>query len=153
MAGVSWYEALAYAEFVEKQLPSIYHLKFLAGSWAMQEITRKSNLNSSRTWKRGTNAPQNLWEVSDIFGNVREWCYNSRNNEFKSISGGAYDDQEYLTVLYAARLPFDRSRSNGFRCIKSLKFNNYESPLNNVFDQVYRPRISCSTPWIGLGLS
>lgn len=130
VTGVSWYEAVAYAEFVDKQLPSIYHLKFLAGSWALQEITKKSNLNSTKSWKRGKNAPQNIFGVSDLFGNVREWCYNQRKNDFRSIFGASYDDPIYLVdYLYTGRLTFDRSTSNGFRCIKSLKNAAYNGPL------------------------
>lgn len=49
VTGVSWYEAAAYAEFVGKKLPSIYHSRYLAGAWAIQEISKQSNLNGLRT--------------------------------------------------------------------------------------------------------
>ena len=96
VGGVSWYEAAAYAEFVDKQLPSLYHMKYLAGTWAIREISQRSNLNSTRTTPVSGTTSQNLWGVRDLFGNVREWCYNRRNDNFRSIVGGSYDDQDYL---------------------------------------------------------
>ncbi len=35
VTGVSWYEAAAYAEFVGKSLPTIYHWRKAAGTWAV----------------------------------------------------------------------------------------------------------------------
>ncbi len=130
VSGVSWYEACAYAEFAGKQLPSMFHLKYLSGSWAIREVALKSNLKSKATTSRKQNDPQNHWGVYDVFGNVREWCYNKTNRGLRSIVGGAYDDQEYLANDFSsARSSFDRSISNGFRCIKYQNSEKYDRPL------------------------
>lgn len=74
-----------------------------------------------------------------MFGNAREWCYNTVDQEFKSTLGGAYDDQEYLANdINAGRLPINRAVANGFRCIRSLDSSKYEGPLYAPKQKVYR---------------
>lgn len=129
--GVSWYEAAAYAEFMEKQLPSVYHLQYLAGAttW-IHPMIEKSHLNQARSRKRSTKLAEGLWGTHDILGNLREWCYNSNRKDYKSIVGASYEDEDYLAnEFFFGRLPIDRSKGNGFRCIKSLKYTAYDGPL------------------------
>ena len=38
VTGVNWYEAAAYAEFVGKSLPTVYHWDEAAGHWAASDI-------------------------------------------------------------------------------------------------------------------
>ena len=53
----------------------------------------------------------------DAAGNVREWCLNA-SREKRYILGGAWNDPKYLFYMPDARLPFDRSEGNGFRCAR-----------------------------------
>ncbi len=49
VAGVSWYEAAAYAEFVGKRLPTIYHWDRAAFTYASPEIVPLCNFTVPRT--------------------------------------------------------------------------------------------------------
>ena len=44
VAGISWFEALAYAAYAGKSLPTIYHWDKVALTWASSEIVPFSNL-------------------------------------------------------------------------------------------------------------
>jgi cephalosporin-C deacetylase-like acetyl esterase len=52
----------------------------------------------------------------DMAGNVREWCWN-RTGDQRYILGGAWDDLEWAFVMPDKISPFDRSETNGFRCV------------------------------------
>jgi dienelactone hydrolase len=52
-------------------------------------------------------------------GNVREWCFNA-SDSLRFIRGGAWSDPEYMFYQLDAKSPFDRSPTNGFRCVKYL---------------------------------
>jgi hypothetical protein len=52
-------------------------------------------------------------------GNVKEWCWNSAESD-RYILGGAWNEPVYMFADEDARPPFDRSATNGFRCIKLL---------------------------------
>src|SRR5262249_32020915 len=43
VAGVSWYEAAAYAKFAGKSLPTVYHWLVASGIWMAGEIVPRSN--------------------------------------------------------------------------------------------------------------
>jgi dipeptidyl aminopeptidase/acylaminoacyl peptidase len=53
-------------------------------------------------------------------GNVKEWCFNASGDR-RFILGGAWDEPVYGFTEVDARLPFDRSPSHGFRCMKSTR--------------------------------
>ncbi len=50
-------------------------------------------------------------------GNVKEWCWNTTGDR-RYILGGAWSDPGYMFSSADAQLPFDRSPTNGFRCVK-----------------------------------
>jgi pimeloyl-ACP methyl ester carboxylesterase len=58
--------------------------------------------------------------VFDMAGNAKEWCWNEAGVGRRFILGGAWDEPEYMFAFPAAVTPFDRSPTNGFRCIKRL---------------------------------
>ena len=119
VTGVCWYEAAAYAEFVGKSLPTIYHWFGAIDTDLASYITPMSNFESSGPMAVGHYpgvGPYGLW---DMAGNVREWCWNKLGN-LHFILGGAWTDPEYMFTLANAQSPFDRSPINGFRCVKYL---------------------------------
>ena len=132
--GVSWYEAVAYAQFVGKQLPSRDHIQYVSGGfWVVQEMMGSSHLNANGSRERTQELGENLWGVRDIYGNAREWCYNRVGEDLRSIIGASFDDEDYLANDFrTGRSPFDRSGGNGFRCIQSVNFPNYQGAI-------YRP--------------
>jgi formylglycine-generating enzyme required for sulfatase activity len=121
VAGVSWYEAAAYAEFAGKSLPTIYHwmgATSIVGRPPLV-ITPLSNLEGKGPAPVGTYQGIGAFGTYDMAGNVREWCWNESDNG-RYIMGGAWNEPAYMYDTADAHLPFDRSPANGFRCVKYL---------------------------------
>jgi pimeloyl-ACP methyl ester carboxylesterase len=116
--GVSWYEAAAYAEFAGKSLPTIYHWYNAAGVGIFSDILRLSNFEGKGPARAGSHEGLTPSGAYDMAGNVKEWCWNATGNR-RYILGGAWSDPGYMFSTPDAQLPFDRSATNGFRCIKS----------------------------------
>ena len=117
--GISWYEAAAYAAFAGKSLPTVYHWYHAAGRGISSEILHFSNFGTRGPAPVGSHQGLSPHGTYDMAGNVKEWCWNSTGNE-RYILGGAWNEETYLFADQDARLPFDRSPTNGFRCMKLL---------------------------------
>ncbi len=121
VGGVSWYEAAAYAEFVGKSLPTIYHWDRAAFIYASSEIVPLSNLTAGEgPIPVGRSQSLNRFGLYDLAGNVREWCINESSHEARFILGGGWDDPPYNFFDVFAQSPFNRAATNGFRCIKYI---------------------------------
>ncbi len=122
VGGVSWYEAMAYAKFRGKELPTLYHWRRAALPRAGRNerfspsIVSLSNLEGTGPAPVGSFAGIGFSGVSDIAGNVREWCYNSDGSNRFAL-GGAWTDIRYMFNESTAVQPWDRSPINGLRCI------------------------------------
>jgi dienelactone hydrolase/tRNA A-37 threonylcarbamoyl transferase component Bud32 len=114
VAGVSWYEAAAFARFSGRALPSVYHWNRAAGTWAANWIVPASNLGGTGMAPVGQFRGLGPWGTFDMAGNVREWCANE-SGEQRFISGGGWNDAAYMFVDAYAQSPWDRSATNGFR--------------------------------------
>lgn len=114
--GVSWYEAAAYAEFAHKQLPTIYHWYRAANLGIHSDILMFSNFDGSGPARVGSHPGLGPFGTYDMAGNVREWCWNATGNR-RYLVGGAWNDPRYAYSSTKAVLPFDRSPTNGFRCV------------------------------------
>ncbi|MFQ5706851.1 MAG: protein kinase [bacterium] len=121
VTGVSWHEAVAYAEFAGKSLPTIYHWDRVAFTWASPAIVPSSNLTSSRPEAVGQTNSMNRFGIFDLAGNVREWCINQSSRGGRFILGGGWNDPPYAFNDAYAQNPFDRTETNGFRCIRYLQ--------------------------------
>jgi formylglycine-generating enzyme required for sulfatase activity len=115
--GVSWYEAAAYAEFAGKSLPTIYHWYNAAGVGIFSDILRLSNFGGKGPAPVGRHQGLTPWGAYDMAGNVKEWCWNGAGDR-RYILGGAWSDPGYMFSTSDAQPPFDRSATNGFRCVK-----------------------------------
>src|SRR5215472_15968751 len=121
VAGVSWYEAAAYAAWAGKQLPTVYHWAQLADTPRTEFLLPFSNFSGKATSAAGRLPGLSSYGVYDIAGNVREWVLNaSSNGEERYILGGGYTDPTYSFNNAYAQLALDRSSTNGFRCIREL---------------------------------
>jgi len=132
VTGVCWHEAAAYAEFVGKSLPTIYHWFGAIDALLAPHINPMSNFESNGPMPVGHYpgvGPYGLW---DMAGNVREWCWNN-TEDFRFILGGAWKDPGYMYTLPNAQSPFDRSAVNGFRCAK------YSGEEKEILEQLKRP--------------
>ena len=134
VAGISWYEAAAYAQFAGKSLPTFRHWHFVANLSLQAEIIPLSNLSGSGMKPVGSSQSMNRFGVYDLAGNVREWCWNEIVNvEKKYILGGGWNDPDYTFHDDVAQSPLNRTATNGFRCIKysssSVKSEDLFKPI------------------------
>jgi dienelactone hydrolase len=51
-------------------------------------------------------------------GNVKEWVWNDTGSGTRYLLGGAWNEPSYQFLYPDSRAPFDRSETNGFRCMK-----------------------------------
>jgi predicted esterase len=122
VAGISWYEAMAYAEYMGKSLPTIYHWIYAATPLNSYLISPFSNFNGTGSVSVGSNEVPGVYGTYDMAGNVREWCLNTvsdTGNPF--ILGGGWSDNPYAYNIAFAQDAFDRSSINGIRCVKNIE--------------------------------
>jgi formylglycine-generating enzyme required for sulfatase activity len=119
VAGVSWYEAAAFAAFVGKQLPTVFHWKTAVGPQLYgQVVAALANFKGN-----GPEPPTRLKDLGPfgtygLSGNVKEWIWNATGDR-RYVIGGAWNDPAYLAPNREARSPFDRNETHGFRCVKT----------------------------------
>ena len=142
VTGVSWYEASAYADFVGKNLPTIYHWDRAAFTFASPEIVPLSNLNGKSPVPVGSSQSMNRFGIHDLAGNVREWCFNESDRGGRFIQGGGWNDPAYAFNNAFAQPTFDRSETNGFRCIKYLGKEKSRANLEKMLVMPFRDFLS-----------
>ena len=139
VAGVSWYEAAAYAAWSGKQLPTVYHWAQLADTPRTEFLLPFSNFSGKATTAAGSLPGLSSYGVYDIAGNVREWVLNaSSNGEERYILGGGYTDSTYSFNNAYAQLALDRSSTNGFRCIRELPAASAATALTQPLSMSFR---------------
>jgi tRNA A-37 threonylcarbamoyl transferase component Bud32/dienelactone hydrolase len=139
VSGLSWYEAAAYAEFAGKRLPTIYHWTRVASIGTIPEVIRFCNMGSDGTRPVGSARSMNRFGVYDMAGNVREWCFNETSyGGTRLILGGGWNDPAYAFTDPFAQDPFDRSETNGFRCIRDLESQENRAELEHVLEIPFR---------------
>jgi eukaryotic-like serine/threonine-protein kinase len=117
VTGVSWYEAAAYAAFAGQRLPTVYHWFRAANTDDSRFLLALSNFGGSRALPAGQSRALGSFGTLDMAGNVREWCWNETAGQ-RYILGGSWADLSYMFMRGQLVPPFDRSSTNGFRCIK-----------------------------------
>ncbi len=118
VAGVSWYEAAAYAEFAGKSLPTIYHWNEAAQTRASMLIVPGSNFRGAGTVAVGGDGAWSGFGTTDMAGNVKEWCWNESAGGKHYILGGGFGEPTYMFIDQDAQSPWDRRANYGFRCVK-----------------------------------
>jgi serine/threonine protein kinase/formylglycine-generating enzyme required for sulfatase activity/dienelactone hydrolase len=131
VCGISWYEAEAFARYVGKELPTIYHWAKAAGIKSAPHIVPLSNFSKEGPAPAGRYRGMGPYGTFDMAGNVKEWCFNAVG-ENRFILGGAWDEPEYMCLHTDTRSPFDRSINNGFRCMKYLHGNKVVQNTRNA---------------------
>src|SRR5205807_1007836 len=71
VTGVSWYEAVAYANWAGKSLPTIYHWARAATTWATPDIVPRSNFGPALQ-RAGTSGGVSGFGLLDMAGNAKE---------------------------------------------------------------------------------
>jgi dienelactone hydrolase len=139
VSGVSWYEAAAYAEWAGKSLPTIFHWNRVAFTVASSRIIPLANLAGKGPVPVGSTKSMNRFGVYDLAGNVREWVWNASGRDGgRFILGGGWNDPDYAFADAYAQPPFDRSPTNGFRCIRSLEQDTNLAKLQRSIDRPVR---------------
>ena len=120
VSGVSWYEAAAYAQFVGKMLPSVYHWSHAAGTRTSPFLVALSNIDNRHAGTTPVGRFRDLTEMGalDMAGNVREWCWNASSGQAHYRLGGAWNEPSYQFLNPDTASPWDRSATNGFRTAK-----------------------------------
>jgi formylglycine-generating enzyme required for sulfatase activity/dienelactone hydrolase len=118
VAGLSWYEAAAYAEYSGKSLPTIYHWSVAAQQPASMLIVPGSNFHDGGTVPVGGDRAISGFGTTDMAGNVKEWCWNESTEGKRFILGGGFGEPTYMFNDEDAQSPWDRRSNFGFRCVK-----------------------------------
>jgi cephalosporin-C deacetylase-like acetyl esterase len=131
VGGVSWYEASAFAEFTGKRLPTLEHWWAAAGRpRGSAELIALSNFGGQGPVAVGTTDAITSFGAADMAGNLREWCWNA-SAQGHCLRGGAWNDQVYMFGNITQAPDFDRSETNGFRCVRYLEG---KAPPDGVFE-------------------
>src|SRR5262245_35220137 len=118
-AGVSWYEAMAYAEFAGKALPTVYEWRHaaLVGDDLNSDVVLMSNFSGKALGPVGAYQGMTAFGSYDMAGNVKEWTVN-RTETRRYVMGGAWDEEMYIFSSPDALDPFSRTISLGLRCVR-----------------------------------
>ena len=134
VGGVSWYEAAAYADWAGKSLPTLFHWNRAAFTVGSSRIVPMSNLGGQGTRPVGSSKAMNRFGTVDLAGNVREWCLNESREGTRFILGGGWNDPDYAFTDAYAQPVFDRSPTNGFRCIRPVEAEPNRAALERPID-------------------
>lgn len=123
VAGISWYEAAAYARYAGHELPTLHHWRRAFASGLLAWLIPVSNLESDGAAPVGQYQGIGWTGTYDMVGNVRDWCINAVDGQ-KVIVGGGWNDPPYQvlnSITDPGRVdPFNRSATNGFRLSASM---------------------------------
>jgi len=137
VCGLSWYEAAAYAEFAGKELPTVFHWNMVAFTFGSFAIIPLSNFGDGPA-PVGSGG-ENRYGAFDMAGNVREWCWNESSRDgARFILGGGWNDQPYAFNDAFGAGPFDRSPTNGVRCVSIPKGEPNRANLTRAIDTPFR---------------
>ena len=120
VTGVSWYEAAAYASFVGRDLPTVFHWFAAALPSSAQYVVPFSNFDGGGTAAVGEYPGVTFGGAYDMAGNAREWLANA-TGDLRYTAGGGWNDPAYLFGLTQPQAPFDRSDTNGIRLMTNLE--------------------------------
>ena len=140
VSGVSWYEAVAYAEFIGKALPTSYHWDAAARIWESQIIMEFSNFGLEGTNPVGSSKAITSTGAYDMAGNVKEWCWNATDNSrlCRYVHGGSWGEPTYMFTYPDSQSVWTREPTVGFRC--TFHPDGEEVLPNNLFDPIeHRP--------------
>ena len=116
VGGVSWYEAAAYAEFVERQLPTTFHWT-QASQNTLPIIAASGNFRGAGSQEVGRPETLSGYGTSDMAGNVKEWCFNEGEEGRRFIMGGGFGESAYMFTDADEQSPWRRRPNYGFRTV------------------------------------
>ena len=118
VAGVSWFEAMAYARWAGRDLPTVFHWNRAAETRLSQLVAPFSNYQGEGTAPVGEFSGTTAFGLVDMGGNVREWCLNPTSAGERAVLGGGWSDLPYMFNDFFAQDPWDRFETNGLRTVE-----------------------------------
>lgn len=142
VVGISWFEAMAYAKWAGKKLPTVFHwlrASDFNGDYDPIECTSVSNIGNRDVVPRVHRGQEATLSVGtfgafDMAGNVREWCLNRHSEEKALVIGGSWQDEATTMHEPVPLSPYDRRSDLGFRC---ARYTSEPKLFQNV-DPVWR---------------
>ena len=123
VAGVSWFEAVAFAHYAGKSLPTAFQWRragdFNGPSGVYGDILLRSNFNSKGPAPLGAPNTVGPYGQYDQAGNVKEWCWNESRNG-RMILGGGWNEPAYMYEDRDAQPAFSRRETYGIRLVKNI---------------------------------
>jgi predicted Ser/Thr protein kinase len=124
VAGVSWYEAAAYAAFAGKSLPTAFQWRSAAGfvglGGVFGDVLLHSNFSVKGPVAVGTTGGISPFGHYDLAGNVKEWCWNESTGG-RMILGGGWNEPSYMFADRDAQSPLSRGETYGFRLVRNVE--------------------------------
>lgn len=120
VAGVSWFEASAYAAFVGKSLPTLAQFFQSSPPGLSSYVMPASNFSGNALAPVGKFSGIGPYGTYDMAGNVREWAVNLSSDGNRLILGGSWQAPVYVAIDPEALSPFSRSETDGFRCVRNI---------------------------------
>lgn len=128
---VNYFDAMAYASWVQKRLPTKDEWIETTGMkvdydvypWGINPETEKCNNKKANCISLSPvqTYPPNDYEVFDLIGNAWEWCENE-NSSTKFICGGCWnnDIEDLKHPVINKMESFNANNTIGFRCLKDI---------------------------------
>ncbi len=116
--GVSWYEAKAFAQYIGRELPTIFHwYRAAGGRFHASLIAPHGNLGGDGPAKPGTFGAVSAFGSYDMYGNVWEWTSTPADSsgEFRYALGGSWKEPMYRSGAGNGLSAFDRFPDLGLR--------------------------------------
>jgi hypothetical protein len=120
VGGVSWYEAMAFAKYAGKSVPTLYHWVRAAGTSTAALSVTGSNFEGQGPVRGGSFHGMGPWGTFDMGGNLREWTSSPDDEGQYYILGGGWSDPAYRFSDAFAQPPLERSPINGLRLVRYL---------------------------------
>ena len=123
VAGVSWYEATAFARWAGGELPTLHHWFVAAQLDHFSEILQRGNFSGEGTTAVGATAALGAFGTFDMAGNVFEWTSTADGEGRRYAAGGAWDEPSYTYSDPGEFSPLDRAANRGLRLAR------YDEPI------------------------